>query len=81
VRRTLRYAFGFPRDQRADFGVACVYSPEKPVYPWTDGECRAGREPGSTQALDCASGLGTACHVTAAFGLAAAGEIVRRIGS
>jgi len=79
VRRKLRRDFGFPRDQHADFGIPCVFSPEKPVYPWADGACRAEPEPGSTQALDCASGLGTACYVTAAFGLAAAGEIVRRL--
>jgi tRNA A37 threonylcarbamoyladenosine dehydratase len=79
VRRKLRRDFAFPREQAADFGVACVYSPEKPVYPWADGACRTEPEPGSTQALDCASGLGTACHVTGAFGLAAAGEIVRRM--
>ena len=81
VRRKLRRDFDFPRDPHADFGVPCVYSPEKPVYPWADGACRAEPEPGSTQALDCASGLGTACHVTGAFGLAAAGEIVRRLAN
>ena len=30
----------FPANARRDFGVRCVYSPEKPVYPWTDGTCR-----------------------------------------
>jgi tRNA A37 threonylcarbamoyladenosine dehydratase len=79
VRRKLRRDFGFPRDQQTDFGVACVFSPEKPLYPWADGACRTEPEPGSTQALDCASGLGTASFVTGAFGLAAACEIVRRI--
>lgn len=81
VRRKLRRDFSFPREQAADFGVPCVYSPEKPVYPWADGACRMEPEPGSKQALDCASGLGTACSVTGAFGLAAAGEIVRRIAA
>ena len=79
VRRKLRRDYSFPREPDGPFGVPCVYSPEKPVYPWADGACRAAPEPGSTQALDCASGLGTACSVTGAFGLAAAGEIVRRI--
>jgi tRNA threonylcarbamoyladenosine dehydratase len=79
VRRKLRRDFAFPREQAADFGVPCVYSAEKPVYPWADGACRAEPEPGSTQALDCASGLGSACHVTGTFGLAAAGEVVRGI--
>lgn len=79
VRRRLRRDYGFPREVEAPFGVRCVYSPEKPVFPWADGVCRAEPEPGSNQALDCASGFGTACYVTAAFGLAAAGEAVRRI--
>lgn len=79
VRRKLRKDFGFPRGVEAAFGVPCVYSAEKPVYPWADGACRAEPEPGSALALDCASGFGTACYVTAAFGLAAAGEVVRRV--
>jgi tRNA A37 threonylcarbamoyladenosine dehydratase len=79
VRRMLRRDFGFPRDVRQDFGIACVYSPEKPVFPWSDGTCSAQPEPGGSLALDCASGFGTATFVTGAFGFAAAGEVVRRI--
>jgi tRNA A37 threonylcarbamoyladenosine dehydratase len=79
VRRKLRRDYGFPRDVRQDFGVGCVYSPEKPVFPWADGTCAAEPEPGSSLTLDCASGFGTATHVTAAFGLAAAGEVVGRL--
>jgi tRNA A37 threonylcarbamoyladenosine dehydratase len=80
VRRKLRRDFGFPRDPRQDFGVPCVYSPEKPVFPWSNGTCAAEPEPGGESlTLDCASGFGTATFVTGAFGFAAAGEIVRRI--
>ena len=79
VRRKLRREFDFPRDVRADFGMPCVYSPEKPVYPWSDGTCSAKPEPGESLALDCASGFGTATFITGAFGFAAAGEVVRRI--
>jgi tRNA A37 threonylcarbamoyladenosine dehydratase len=78
VRRTLRQDFGFSRGS-GEFGVPCVYSAEQPVYPWADGSVCAAREPESPLALDCASGFGTAVFVTAAFGLAAAGEVVRRI--
>jgi tRNA A37 threonylcarbamoyladenosine dehydratase len=77
VRRKLRRDCGFPRDLQQDFGVACVYSPEKPVFPWADGSCSTEPEPGSSLQLDCASGFGTATHITGAFGLAAAGEVVR----
>jgi tRNA A37 threonylcarbamoyladenosine dehydratase len=79
VRRKLRRDYGFPRDLHAEFGVRCVYSPEKPVYPWSTGICAAEPEPGSDLTLDCATGFGTATFVTGAFGLAAAGEVVRRI--
>ncbi len=79
VRRKLRRDCGFPREQSAPFGVACVYSPEKPVFPWADGTCSTEPEPGSSLRLDCASGFGTATHISAAFGLAAAGEVVNRI--
>jgi len=80
VRRKLRRDFGFPRDQHQPFGVPCVYSPEKPVYPWSDGTCGTDpEEGGESLTLDCASGFGTATFVTGAFGFAAAGEVVRRI--
>ena len=79
VRRKLRQEYGFPRDVNADFGVLCVYSPEKPVFPWANGVCSLEKEPGSSLALDCASGFGAATFVTGAFGFAAAGEVVRRL--
>ena len=81
VRRKLRQEHGFPRDVRAPFGVPCVFSPEKPVYPWANGSACATPEPGSPLALDCSSGFGTASFTTGAFGLAAAGEVVRRLAS
>ncbi len=79
VRRKLRADHGFPREPTAEFGVPCVYSPEQPVFPWADGSACARPEPGSDLTLDCGSGFGTAAFVTATFGLAAAGEAVRRI--
>jgi tRNA A37 threonylcarbamoyladenosine dehydratase len=81
VRRKLRRDFGFPRDVHAEFGIPCVYSPEKPMYPWSNGTCATEPEPGSSLALDCASGFGTATFVTGTFGFSAAGEVVRRIAS
>ncbi|MEI9895500.1 MAG: tRNA threonylcarbamoyladenosine dehydratase [Chthoniobacter sp.] len=82
VRRKLRRDFGFPRDLRQDFGVPCVYSAEKPVYPWSNGTCSSEPEPGGDSlTLDCASGFGTVTAVTGAFGFAAAGEVVGRIAN
>lgn len=79
VRRTLRQEYGFPLGRDHVFGIPCVYSGEKPVYPWANGSVCETREPASSLALDCASGFGTASFVTAPFGFAAAGEVVRRI--
>ena len=79
VRRKLRREAGFPHGEGVQFGVPCVYSPERPVFPWSDGTCAAEEEPGSNLKLDCATGFGTATFVTGAFGFAAAGEVVRRL--
>ncbi len=79
VRRKLRREAGFPHGEGVHFGIPCVYSPERPVYPWSDGTCAAEEEPGSNLKLDCATGFGTATFVTGAFGFAAAGEVVRRV--
>ncbi len=82
VRRKLRtdhgYELGKPRG-KMHFDVRCVWSSEKPVFPWADGTCRAEAEPDSNLKLDCESGFGTAVFVTGAFGLAVAGEVVREI--
>jgi tRNA A37 threonylcarbamoyladenosine dehydratase len=84
VRRKLRREYAFsvgshgaaPMGQEP-FGIPAVFSPEKPVFPWSDGTCSTEAEPGSSLTLDCASGFGTATHITGAFGFAAAGEVVR----
>jgi tRNA threonylcarbamoyladenosine dehydratase len=79
VRKKLRRDHAFPRGEGAHFGIACVFSPEKPFFPWSNGTACAAPEPGSDLTLDCASGFGTATFVTGAFGFAAAGEVVRRL--
>jgi tRNA A37 threonylcarbamoyladenosine dehydratase len=79
VRKKLRRDYGFARGEGNHYGVRCVYSAEKPFFPWTDGTCNAVPEPGSNLRLDCDTGFGTAVFVTGAFGLAAAGEAVRLI--
>lgn len=77
VRQKLRRDHGFPPGAGHRYGVRCVFSPERPAYPWSNGTCAAEPERGSNLKLDCASGFGTAVFVTAAFGLAAAQEAVR----
>ena len=63
------------------FGVRCVWSGERPLFPWGDGTCAAVPEPGSNLKLDCETGFGKAVFVTGTFGLAAAGEVVRAIAA
>jgi tRNA A37 threonylcarbamoyladenosine dehydratase len=84
VRKKLRRDHGFASGEqrgRRFFDVRCVWSEEKPVFPWADGTCGAEPEPGANLKLDCESGFGTAVFVTGAFGLAAAGEVVRAIAN
>jgi len=81
VRKRLRRDYGYPHGEGVWFGVPAVFSREAPVYPWADGTCAAEAEPGSSLRLDCATGFGTAAFVTGAFGLAMAGEIVRRLAA
>lgn len=79
VRRKLRRDHGFAGGEGNRYGVRCVWSGEKPVYPWADGTCAAGPEPGGNLRLDCASGFGTAVYITGVFGLVAAQEAVNLI--
>lgn len=79
VRKKLRRDHGFARGEGHVYGIPCVYSNERPLYPWADGTCATEPEAGSSLKLDCASGFGTGVFVTGAFGFAAAGEVVRRI--
>jgi tRNA A37 threonylcarbamoyladenosine dehydratase len=84
VRKKLRRDYGFDAGTergRMNFGVRCVWTDEHPVFPWADGTCAAEAEPGSNLRLDCDSGFGTAVFVTGAFGLAAAGEVVRALAA
>ena len=76
LRKRLRRDHGFPKGEGVRFGVRCVYSQERPVFPWADGVCRLEPEPGSALRLDCESGFGTGVFVTGAFGLATAAELV-----
>lgn len=80
VRKKLRREHGFTAGsdrKKTRLGVRCVWSPEAVVFPWADGTCSSTPEPGSSLALDCESGFGTAVFVTGTFGLVAAGEVVR----
>lgn len=80
LRRLLRREHGFPAGD-AQFGVECVSSTERPVFPASDGGVCATRETGSELRLDCHSGFGTASFVTGTFGFALAARVVARLAS
>ncbi|ACB73542.1 tRNA threonylcarbamoyladenosine dehydratase [Opitutus terrae] len=82
VRKKLRRDHGFAHGEQTGkmrWEVRCVWSSEPQVFPWADGNCAREREPGSELQLDCEAGFGTGVFVTGAFGLAAAGEVVRAL--
>lgn len=79
VRKKLRRDHGFASGEGNRYGVRCAWSPEHPVFPWANGTCATEPEPGSSLRLDCASGFGTATHVSGAFGFIAAQEAVNLI--
>lgn len=90
VRRRLRREHGFP-GSGAPMGVPCVFSTEIPVVPDRDRDqaqaCEAGGgteggvwvDGGASRRLGCETGLGSAAHVTGAFGLVAAAGTVELI--
>lgn len=76
VRKKLRREYGLAQGGKEPFGIRCVYSAEKQVYPRADGTVCAEPEEGVRIALDCQSGFGTSVAVTGTFGFAAAGEVL-----
>ena len=83
LRRSLRRDHGFPKlgpnEKPLPLGIDAVFSDEPPVYAQCDGSVSGQRPEGAALRLSCASGLGTATHVTASFGLIAAGRVLERL--
>lgn len=77
VRRTLRKEHGFPADTA--WGIPCVFSRERAVYPSPDGGVCHTPPKDSTLKLDCASGFGTATFVTGTAGFMAAGVVINAL--
>ncbi|HEY1051362.1 MAG TPA: tRNA threonylcarbamoyladenosine dehydratase [Prosthecobacter sp.] len=84
TRQSLRKDHGFAvssEGRPVEMGIPCVFSTEKPVFPWADGSCSLEPESGAETGLrlDCSAGFGAATFVTGAFGFALAAEVVRRL--
>ena len=81
TRRKLRDDYGWTRNPKRYFGVQAVFSRENVNYPQPDGSVCKTRGPDAETALklDCSGGLGAAMHVTATFGMVAAGRLIERL--
>lgn len=77
MRKTLRQHHGFPRKERARFGIPCIFSDEPVKYP-EDVACDP-KDPDSSLRLDCETGYGTVTMVTGSFGFFAAALAVDAI--
>ncbi|MBU0751668.1 MAG: tRNA threonylcarbamoyladenosine dehydratase [Gammaproteobacteria bacterium] len=75
LRARLRKDYGFPRDPKKKFGVACVYSDEAIRRPASADFCDADDHIPGLHGLNCA-GYGSSVCVTAAFGFAAASRLL-----
>ena len=83
VRKNLRSNHGFPSGagSRKKFGIRAIFSPEETRYPAGDGCVSHKRPTTPTTGLRCDAGLGAVTHVTATFGLLAAGEMINLLTS
>lgn len=84
TRKLLRQDYDFARNIKRSFGIPCVYSDEQLVYPDGLGGVSAQRpsiDPlnASTNALNCAGGMGSITHVTGAFAFVAAAHVLNSI--
>jgi len=85
LRRCLRKDYGFPLTPMGmkpePLGIDAVFSDEAPCYPQCDGGVSTERPAGTDLRLTCESGFGTATHVTAGFGMIAAGRLLERLAA
>ena len=69
LRKNLRKEYALPlHDKCPEIGIPCVFSPEKPRFPRCDGSVSCEREAGQKGGIGCASGFGSATHITGTFG-------------
>jgi tRNA A37 threonylcarbamoyladenosine dehydratase len=79
VRKRLRQEYGFAALKNKRWGIPCVFSPEKPVFPQSDGSVCDTPEAGSDLRLNCESGFGTATFVTGTMGFRLAAVALDRL--
>ena len=85
LRRSLRNDYGFPKTPMGEkpepLGIEAVFSDEPQVFSQCDGTVSEVRPDSGGQRINCTTGLGTVTHVTAAFGMIAAGRVLEHLAS
>ncbi len=83
LRRELRNRHGFPKTipgrEPAPMGIEAVFSDEMQVFARCDGSVAGERPENGGLRLNCASGFGTATHLTASFGMIAAARVLEKL--
>jgi tRNA A37 threonylcarbamoyladenosine dehydratase len=85
LRKRLRQEFSFPsgenftRSKKQIFNIACVYSPEEPMFPKSDGTVCKVVDLETNLKLDCETGMGSVTHITGTFGFMAASHVIHQI--
>lgn len=74
TRRKLRRSYGWASGARNHYGVLAVFSREAQRTPQS---CHTDEHSPYSRRIDCASGIGSVCHLTAAFGMAAAAAVLQ----
>ncbi len=78
TRKLLRKDYGFPGEGKK-FDIDCVFTPEPPLFPQSDGSVCEVREAGTDTKMNCESGYGATTFVTGAFGFAIAARLIEKI--
>lgn len=85
LRRNLKNHHGFQKTpigtKPEPMGIEAVFSDEPQVFVQCDGSVSTLRPTGDSQRLNCASGLGTVTHITASFGMIAAGRVLDHLAA
>ncbi len=86
TRKLLRQDYGFARNVKRSFGVPCVYSDEQLVYPDGQGGLSPQRpavnaDTISSNALNCAGGIGSISHVTGSFAFIATAFVLNQLAN
>jgi tRNA threonylcarbamoyladenosine dehydratase len=85
LRKTLRNEHGFPKvpqhKEPPPFGIEAVFSDEPQLFPQCDGGVSGEKPDAGERRLNCTNGLGSVTHVTAAFGMIAAGRVLEHLAA